>query len=327
MASNRPEAYERLCQFVVGSRIGLALHTAVETGLPDLLAAGPKTTETLSSKTGLPVDSIRRLVRALARFGVFNESAEDTFENTELSNYLRSDTKPSLGGLVRFIHHDAVMAAWSRVSDVLKTGEPAFEAVHGESLFAYVSHDEKLRGIFYDMMVNMHGPEAVRIAAGYSFGQFPRLLDVGGGNGHILAEILSQHNGVEGAVLELAPMVSVAREFLSQWRLESRWDVVDGNFFESVPAGFDAYMIKSVLHDWNDDKATQILRNCREALKGDGRVLIVEGGHGHDRRQGAHRKGVCGLVRGGRAHSRARLANQGQLLLGGRGQARLNITV
>ena len=204
---------------------------------------------------------MRRLVRALARFGVFNESAEDTFENTEMSNYLRSDTKPSLCGLVRFTHHDTVMAAWSRFSDVLKTGEPTFEAVHGEPLFAYVSHDEKLRGIFYDMMVNMHGPEAARIAAGYSFGQFQRLLDVGGGNGHILAEVLSQHNGVKGAVFDLAPMVSAAREFLSQSGLESRWDVVEGNFFESVPADFDAYMIKSVLHDWNDDKATQILRN------------------------------------------------------------------
>ena len=125
-------------------------------------------------------------------------------------------------------------------------------------------------------MVGIYGSEGPKIAAGYPFGRFDTLIDIGGGQGHILAEILKQHYDLKGALLDLPPTAEVARHFLAGQGLSHRCDVFAGDFFQAVPAGYDAYVIKSVLHDWDDGKAVQILRHCRDAMPSHGRVLVIE---------------------------------------------------
>jgi hypothetical protein len=125
-------------------------------------------------------------------------------------------------------------------------------------------------------MVGIYGPEGPKIAAGYPFSRFNTLIDIGGGQGHIIAEILQQHPALKGALFDLPPTAEVARHFLADQGLSPRCDVYAGDFFTAVPAGYDAYMIKSVLHDWDDDKAVQILRQCRDAMPSHGRVLVIE---------------------------------------------------
>jgi hypothetical protein len=125
-------------------------------------------------------------------------------------------------------------------------------------------------------MTNLYGPEAAKIAAGYPFGQFQNLIDVGGGQGHIIAAILAAHKDLKGTLFDIAPTAALARTFISDRGLAHRCNVLDGDFFVEVPSGYDAYVVKSVLHDWDDVKATEILKKCRAAMFGNSRLLIIE---------------------------------------------------
>ncbi len=275
MPNDRPQAYQRVAELLIGARISMALRVAAECGLADLLVDGPKTAEALARETGFAADPLRRLVRALAGFGVFEETPDGRIGNTEMSDYLREDASPSLREMVLFLNNDVSLRAWLKLSDVLEAGEGAFEAANGAPLFKYIADDQELSAIFGRYMTGIYGPEAAKIAAG-SFDRFENLIDVGGGRGHILAAILARHDGLRGAVFDLPPTAELARGFLQANGLSERCEVIDGDFFTAVPAGYDAYMLKSVLHDWNDAKAIQILRHCRAAMPAHGRLLVVE---------------------------------------------------
>ena len=149
-------------------------------------------------------------------------------------------------------------------------------AAHGVAFFDYIAADPQRSAIVGKAMVGIYGPEGPKIARGYPFGRFNTLIDIGGGQGHVIAEILQQHPALRGALLELPPTAELARPFLAGQGLSSHCDVFAGDFFTAVPVGYDAYMIKSVLYDWDDDKAVQILHHCRDAMLSHGRVLVIE---------------------------------------------------
>jgi hypothetical protein len=276
MSNGRPQAYQRLAELLIGSRISMALRVVAERQIADLLATGPKTAEALSSDTGLPASTLHRLMRGLAHLGVFEETSEGRFANTAVSAYMRSDVTPSLRELILMLNDDAVLRGWQQLPTVLQSGEPAFAAANGVSFFDYIAADPTRSETVGKAMVGIYGPEGPKIAVGYPFGRFNTLIDIGGGQGHIVAEILKQHHELKGALLDLPPTAEVARTFLSGQGLSHRCDVFAGDFFTSVPAGYDAYVIKSVLHDWDDGHAVQILRNCRNAMPSHGRVLVIE---------------------------------------------------
>jgi len=142
-------------------------------------------------------------------------------------------------------------------------------------MFQYLAADSKRSELMGKFMGGIYGPEGARIAAGFPFSRFGSILDVGGGQGHILAGILQRHPGVKGGVFDLPPTAAIARKFLDDRGL-TQCDVFPGNFLDSVPPGFDAYFLKSTLHDWDDEKSVRILRNCRDAMPAHGRVLICE---------------------------------------------------
>jgi hypothetical protein len=276
MSHARPQAYQRLAELLIGSRIAMTLRVAAEHQIADRLATGPQTVEALSGATGIPANTLHRFMRGLAGIGVFAETAEGRFANTDVSEYMRSDVTPSLRNLILFLNDDAVLRAWQHLPAVLQSGAPAFAAVNGVAVFDYIAADPRRSATAGKAMVGIYGPEGPKIAAGYPFGRFNTLIDIGGGQGHIVAEILRQHPALHGALLDLPPTAELARHFLSSQGLSPRCGVFAGDFFTSVPAGYDAYMIKSVLHDWDDDKAVQILRHCRDAMPSHGRVLVIE---------------------------------------------------
>jgi hypothetical protein len=276
MSNTRPQAYQRLAELLIGSRISMALRVVAEHQIADHLAAGPQTIEVLSSATGIPAHTLRRLMRGLADIGVFAETSEGRFANTDVSAYIRTDATPSLREMILILNDDAVLHGWQRLPTVLQSGAPAFAEANGVPFFQYIAADPTRSATMGKFMVGIYGAEGPKIAAGYPFGRFNTLIDIGGGQGHIIAEILKQHPALKGALFDLPPTADVARTFLAGQGLSHRCEVCAGDFFQAVPAGYDAYVIKSVLHDWDDEKAVQILRHCRDAMPSQGRVLVIE---------------------------------------------------
>jgi hypothetical protein len=216
------------------------------------------------------------LLRALSYVGVFEESSDGLFANTDISAYLRSDVDPSLREMSLILNDDAVLRAWQDLQQVLQTGNPVFAAVNGETFFEHIASDAKRSETMARFMKGIYGPEGPRIAAGFPFGRFGKLIDIGGGTGHIVTDILRTHSEIKGAVFELPRTAEVARQFLRDQGMAHRCEVFAGDFLKAVTPGYDAYFIKSTLHDWDDEKSAQILRNCRDAMPGHGRILVTE---------------------------------------------------
>ena len=276
MYVERGQGYERLVELIIGAKIAAALHVVVDKGLADLLARGPQTVETLAHTLQLPVETLRRFLRALAQLGLFSEVEESVFANTDVSEHLRSDVPYSLREMVTVLDDEAVARGWRQLPNVLASGQPAFDAVNGMGFFDWIKGDARRSSAMASFMGGIYGPQGPKIAAGYPFGRFENLIDIGGGNGNVLAAILAQHPQLRGALFDLPPTADVARRFLAERGFAARCEVFAGDFFETVPRGYDAYMLKSCLHDWRDTKAIEILRRCREAMPEHGRVLIVE---------------------------------------------------
>jgi hypothetical protein len=215
---------------------------------------------------------LRRFLRALTQVGLFAEVTDGVFANTEVSEHLRSDVPYSLRNMVTVLDDDAVVRGWRRLPDVLASGQPAFDAVNGMGFFDWIKTDPERSAAMTSFMGGIYGPQGAKIAAAYPFGSFSTLIDIGGGNGHVLAAILAEHPQLRGALFDLPPTADAARRFLGERGLASRCEIVAGDFFETVPSGYNAYMLKSCLHDWHDAKAVEILRRCRKAMRDHGRV-------------------------------------------------------
>ena len=276
MSVERSQGYERLVELIIGSKIAASLHVVVDKRIADVLASGPKTSDRLAQEVKLPADTLRRFMRALTQVGLFAEVDEGVFANTEVSEHLRSDVQYSLRDMVTILDDEVVASGWRQLLDVLESGKPAFDEVNGRGFFDWIKADGGRSAAMAAFMGGIYGPQGPKIAAGYPFGRFETLIDIGGGNGHILAEILTQHPQLRGALFDLPPTAQVARAFLAERQLTARCEVFEGDFFDAVPGGYDAYMLKSCLHDWNDRKAVEILQRCRDAMPQHGRVLIVE---------------------------------------------------
>jgi hypothetical protein len=268
--------FQRLADLLIGAKIAIALRAMAEYKIADKLATGPESIEVLAQDAALDDDVLRRVLRSLAQYGVFRETPDGRFENSDISEYMRSDVDPSLRDAILFLNHNVSLRAWLELEHSLKDGKSHFVDVNGAPLFKLFAQDKSLNEHFAKCMNNLYGPEAGKIASGYPFGQFRTLIDVGGGQGHIIAAILSVHKETKGAVFDIEPTAALARKFLLDRDLANRCDALGGDFFAKVPGGYDAYILKSILHDWDDAKATEILKTCREAIPLNGRLLIIE---------------------------------------------------
>ena len=269
-----------LQSMVTGFRVSAALSVAADLGISDLLAHGPRTLDELATASSTDRDTLLRLLHALVTIGVYDRGEDGTFTNTELGEGLRSDVEASMRPLARMIQDPAVWAAWGHLRHSVVTGENAFAALHGTDVWTHRRAHPEHNAIFNDNMTMLSSLVADAVASAYDFSGVSSVVDVGGGHGILLAAILARHPHLTGTVFDLPhavagdPPAAVA----------TRWTVTTGSFFERVPTG-DAVVLKSVLHDWPDDRCVDILTTCRAALPAEGVVLVVEtvlGRPGHE---------------------------------------------
>ena len=265
-----------LYRMVTGYYISRALYVAAELGIADLLAQGPRRYEDLAKATETHPTSLNRLLRLLASVGVFTEEEGGRFALTPLGHYLQTGVPGSMRGVAR-LFGGRTQDAWVGILDTVRTGEPAFKRAGLSDPFASMAQDPAMAAIFDEAMADWTRQVAVAAAAAYDFSRFGTLVDVGGGNGTLLAGILRATEGPRGIVFDLPHVAARAEAHLAEQGLAARCATIGGDFFKDVPRGGDAYLLKHVIHDWNDERAIEILRACRRAMKPDAKLLIIEG--------------------------------------------------
>jgi hypothetical protein len=254
---------------------GQAVSVAAELGLADLLRDGPRTPAQLAEATGTHAQSLYRLLRALASVGVFAEDEQGRFALTPLAETLRGDVPGSLRA-VAVMTGGEHFRAWGDLLYSVQTGRTAFEKLYGEPVFAWLAAHPQAAHTFDAAMVGIHGRETGAMLDAYDFAGVGTLVDVGGGNGSLLTATLHRHAQLRGVLYDRPDVVERARPALKAAGLEERCRAVGGNFFESVPAGGDAYLLRHIIHDWYDEQCLTILRNCRKVMPPHGKLLLVE---------------------------------------------------
>ena len=263
-----------LPQLVNGYRAAQAIHVAAVLGIADQLAEGPRTADELADAVGANPDSLYRLLRALASVGVVEELDGRRFALADLGQGLRSDTPGSLAGWAVYVGRPPFWDSWGALLHSVRTGENAFRHLHGESVWDYRAARPEEQAVFDRAMAAITGAANRSVLDAYDFGRFATVVDVGGGNGTLLAGVLERHDGVQGVLFDQPQVAAAANEVLAPYA--GRYRILGGNFFESVPAGGDAYVLKAIIHDWEDPEAIAILRACREAMAPEATVLLVE---------------------------------------------------
>lgn len=265
-----------LFELATGHYLSQAIYVAATLGIADLLADGPCDAGRLATATGTHAPSLRRVLRLLASRGVLAETASGAFELTPIGACLRSGPG-SFRSVARLFGGPGVWASWGDLLETVRTGEAAWHRHFGGDSFAYFDTHPEEGAVFDEAMGAFTSMIAVAVAAAYDFSSFAKVVDVGGGDGSLLTGILQANPALQGAVFDLPRVGDAARKKIATAGLEGRCTFVGGDFFAEVPAGADAYMLKHVIHDWNDAQATAILQTCRRAMGSRGKVLIVEG--------------------------------------------------
>ncbi len=265
-----------LLQLIVGKWAMQAVYAAADLGLADRLKDGPRPSADVARDCRTNADATYRLMRALSNLGVLEERDDRVFALTPVGQFLRSDVPGSLRGFARFVGYAPTWTAWGETTHSVRTGEPGFEHVFGENLFDWYAKHPEESAVFDDAMTAVSTVESEAVAAGFDFSGIATLADVGGGRGYLLATILKANPVMQGILFDLPHVVAGAPPLLRDQGIERRVRVESGSFLETAPEGADAVIMKHILHDWNDEDALRILRNCRRVLPNGGRVLIVE---------------------------------------------------
>jgi len=254
------------------------LYVAAKLGIADVLAAGPLTVNEIASRVGAHPPSLSRVLRALASVGIFAADPHGRFHLTRLAQTLRSDHPESLRDFALMLVDDYNWAAWGALEHAVRTGESAFEHVHGAAAFPWMrEHPEKER-MFSASMASISVMENAAVSRAYAFGKLRKIVDVGGAHGHLLVAILRSYVKLRGVLFDQPAVIdeAVKSGVTNAADLSGRFETVGGDFFDSMPPGADAYVMKYIIHDWDDDKSVRILQNCRKAMAEDGRVLVID---------------------------------------------------
>ena len=260
---------------ISGYWVSQAVYVAAKLRIADQLAHGPQSLAQLADASQTYGPSLYRLLRALASVGVFAEQEGGSFALTPMAECLRSDVPGSQWAMAVMMGEEHYRA-WGDLLHSVETGEIAFDKVFGKPIFAHLSEHPDSAAIFDQAMTSVHGRETEPMVDAFDFSDISTITDIGGGNGTVIAAVLSRFPGMSGILFDLPHVIERAHPNLEAAGVAERCRTVSGNFFESVPAGADVYLMRHIIHDWDDDKAATILRNCHEAMNVDGRVLIVE---------------------------------------------------
>jgi SAM-dependent methyltransferase len=253
-----------------------AISAAAKFGVADQLESGPKTTKELASVLNLHEDSLYRVLRALAGLGIFHEGENHTFSQTPLSDVLRTKAKPSLRFAAASMLDNWQYRPFQGICTTIENGRTAAVNVLGAELFDYLGDHPDEAFSFNRCMTDLSSGEAPAVVATYDFSGFERIVDVAGGAGGLLAAILASTPKLRGTLFDQPMVIEQAKSDAILAPFGDRCELVGGSFFEAVPSGADAYIMKHIIHDWDDEHAAKILINCRRAMKPGGKLLVVD---------------------------------------------------
>ena len=275
-AVQEPPPHVKLIQMATGSWVARMVWAAAKLGLADQLAAGPRSAEELAGPLGLHAPSLHRFMRCLASLGVLGERPGQRFALTELGEALRTGAPGAARSTVLTFGSSWFTGPLDEIIHSLQTGKTAFEKVHGMPVFDYLGQHPDEASLFSETMIGVHGQEPAAVAAAYDFSPFRTVVDVGGATGNLLAAILARHRGPHGVLFDRPYVVAEAPALLEARGVRERVTIEPGDFFETVPAGGDAYVLSHVIHDWSEAQCLAILAHVHKAMQPDGRLLLVE---------------------------------------------------
>jgi O-methyltransferase. len=252
-----------------------AVYVAAELKLADLLKSGAVSYKELAEQTATHAPSLHRLLRALASIGIFKEDEHQRFELTPLSQLLRSDSPGSLRAITLLVGSSFEWSAWSQLLHSIQTGESAFEHIFGMDLWAYTTQHPEAQHVFHHAMSGLSAQEVNALLSAYDFSTFHSIVDVAGGHGQLLTTLLHCYPLLHGVLFELPEVVREAQRHIEEAGLTSRCDMVAGNMFNSIPAGYDGYILKSIIHNWDDNRVIQLLQTCRIAMPDHAKLLLI----------------------------------------------------
>lgn len=271
-----PAQLTELRRLLTGYRVSQAIYVVAELGIADLLADGPREIDALASAAGAHAGALYRTLRFLAGVGLFAEVAPRHFALTPLGVGLRRDVPGSLRALGRNLMDQPRWRAWGELLHSVRTGGIAFEQAYGMPWFEYLGGHPEIAARFNRAMTGETARSGDAIVRAYDFAGVGRLVDVGGGHGLLLATILRAHPAMRGVLFDLPAVVAGAAPVLAEAGVTDRCEGVGGDFFATVPPDGDAYLLRHIVHDWDDAQAVAILANCRRALPDAGKVLVIE---------------------------------------------------
>ncbi|MDG6106625.1 hydroxyneurosporene methyltransferase [Dactylosporangium aurantiacum] len=265
-----------LLELIHGSVITQSLYVAAQLGVADALRDGPLSAPELAARVQCDADALRRVLRLLASNEVFIEYPDGSFGLTPMAQALRSDVPDSMRGMAVLMGHPIHWEDWSHLIDTVRTGQPCVPALRGMDAFSYLASQPEYGAVFFQGMANMSVVETQPIVEGYDFSAFRTIVDVGGGGGALLAAVLQRATGSRGVLFDARAEVFGARDILAAHGVAERCTIAAGDLFDPVTPGADAYVLKHIIHDWPEEQALTILRNVRDAIAEDGRILLME---------------------------------------------------
>jgi SAM-dependent methyltransferase len=266
----------KLLPMIWGIHVSRCVYAVAELGIPDLLAEGSRSSDELAAATQTHEPSLYRVLRALAGLGVFDEQEPRTFSLTVVGERLRAGAPLGMRSWATFMEAMGGVRPFAHILETVRTGKPGREIEFRTDLFEFLAHNEDAAAIFDAAMAERTAAYALSVAVSYDFSDLRTIVDVGGGNGTLLVEILRRHSHLSGVLFETPTVAARADAVLDATDLADRCEVRAGDFFQQVPDKADCYVLANVLHDWDDTRSIEILRNCRRAMSRAGRVLIVE---------------------------------------------------
>lgn len=252
-----------------------AIAATVRLGLPEAMAAGAASADALAQACDAHAPSLLRLLRALASLGLCEERADGQFALTATGTLLRADTPDSLHAWAT-LNGGRISTQWARLDESVRTGDSIRKRTATNDDFTHLDVDLAAAALFNRAMVELTAPIAAALVQVEDFTGVRQVVDVGGGHGELLASVLRAHPSLKGVLFDMAHATQAAVGSIEEAGLAGRCERVTGSFFDAVPPGADVYLLKSILHDWDDARCVAILRNCRRAMPPDARLLIVE---------------------------------------------------
>ena len=265
--------HAQMMKFILGKWISKPIYVAAQLGIADILSEGPKSIQELAQICSTHEISLYRLMRALACLGIFRETDDGMFGLTPMAACLKADALRPIALMMHSTWHDA---AWDHLLDSIRTGEPAFDKIHGRPIFEWFANNPEAEKTYNEANAIKAATSHRAIVDAYDFTGLSSLVDIGGGNGALMVEVLKANPSLRGVVADRSSVVESAKEYIRKQGFESRCTTVVCDMFVKIPAGGDACLMSHILHDWDDNACLVILKNCYAGMRPGSKLLIIE---------------------------------------------------